>query len=675
MRTRLRRQLTIAKGAMFALLTVMGACSNSGSSTGAPGAGLFTDVVYSDAPLSDTTSIADTTTDDDTGGVTPSDTLAGDVASDAGDADGPIADATVADAQTTDTETADTKAADTTAADTQLADTQTADTAKADTQTADTQVADTQAADTQTAPECGPNKPCAFPEVCASGKCAVPPPLPYPTRTAWQGKSIQPDFWANKDELVNNGVGGVAMNLVWAQWQPSPKAPPCAPAEVTWKGGCYTVPKAVDDAIGEWSAKGLTVTAVVYGPPPWARVAKPACSPAGPGFDWFCAPTDHAAYGRFAGLLAQRYDGQHGHGRVIDFVIHNEVNSNIWYDVGCGGGKACDTKAWLDSYAESFKQAYDAIVAVQPEARVLISLDHHFGKQWDQPSKKSHPLLSGISVIKGVDARVGKRKWRVAMHPYPPNLLAPGFSEFDYNKEGKITYGSLGVFAGWLRKHFPNKPWTHEIHLTESGVNSLDPQSNEAAQEKGVCDALRAGLGTPGVVNHIYHRMTDHPDETKGGLGLGLRRADKSAKPAWKRWAHANRKDLSPPQLDCGYEDLPYIRLRRGFNSGAGHWATTRNLPPGYAKETDSWRLMREPKAGAKLLYACRVGTHNLISPDVGCEGLPPLGPVGWAWQSKPPKGVPIYRCRIGKGEDHFVSSSPTCEGQVVESLLGYGLP
>ena len=524
-------------------------------------------------------------------------------------------------------------------------------------------------------PACSTANPCAFPEVCTAGACVLPPPLPYPTRTAWDGKAIQPDFWANKDEIAGNGAGGVAMNLVWAQWQPSDKAPPCKAKEITWQGGCYVVPSNLDQHIAEWTAKGLRVTAVVYGPPAWARVPSPPCSPASAGFEWFCAPKDHAAFGRFAGLLARRYDGQHGVGRIVDFVIHNEVNHNVWFDIGCGNGVACDSKAWLDSYAADFSAAYDAIVAAQPDARVLVSLDHHFGTQWDKPADKPHPVLSGASVLLGVDARVGDRKWRVAMHPYPPNLLAPGFSELDHAAEGKITYGSLGVLAGWLRKSFPNKPWTHEIHLTESGVNSVGPQSSEAAQDKGVCDALRAVLGTPGVVNHVYHRMVDHPDEVAQGLGVGLRRPDKSAKPAWARWALANRKDLVPPKLDCGYEELPYVRLRRGYKAGAGHWATTRLLPPGYKAETDSWRLLREAEAGTVLLYACKVGNHSLVTTDVGCEGQALLGPLGWAWKSAPAKGKPIYRCRVGAGQDHFVSSSASCEGQVVEQLLGYGLP
>ena len=540
-----------------------------------------------------------------------------------------------------------------------------------------TQPEDTaQAQDTAPEPQCSAAKACAFPDVCLAGSCGLPPPLPYSTRTAWDLKAIQPDFWPNKDEIAGNGAGGVSMNLVWAQWQPSNKAPPCAGSEIAWQGGCYIVPGGMDAEIAAWTAKGLRVTAIVYGPPPWARVPEPTCSPAGAGFEWFCAPTDHAAFGRFAGLLARLFDGQHGTGRIVDFVIHNEVNANVWFDVGCGNGKACDTNAWLDSYAADFNAAYDAIVAAQPEARVLVSLDHHFGSQYDKPASQPYPMLAGSTVLQGVDARVGSRKWRVAMHPYPPDLLVPTFSERDYADAGKITYGSLGSLAGWLRKTFPSKPWTHEIHLTESGINGLPPKSNPTSQAKALCDALRAVLGTPDVANHIYHRMLDHPFEAKDGLGLGLWAKVGEPRPAWSTWALCNRKELAPSTLDCGFEKLPYVHLQRGYNASKGHWATTRNLPAGYTVESQSWKLLREPQPGTILLYSCLVGGHTLVTTDVGCEGQGLLGPLGWAFTTKPAGGgVPIVRCRIGQGSDHFVSQDLGCEGKVVESVLGYGVP
>lgn len=492
-------------------------------------------------------------------------------------------------------------------------------------------------------------------------------PLPYPTRTAMRMKGLQPDFWPNKDEVAGNNAGGVAMNLVWAFWEPDLATGACAADQEELDGHCFTVDAGVDAAIAEYSAKGVVVTAVVYGVPAWARAGKP-CSPVSAGFEIFCSPTNAADYGRFARVIARRYDGLHGHGRIADFVIHNEVNANDWFDVGCGQGTPCDTNQWLDEYAANYASAYDAITAEQPFAKVLISLEHHFGSVYDTPAAQN-PLLGGETFLKGFASRVAPRAWRVAYHPYPPNLLAPQFGPDD---SPRITYGNIGALAGFLRKTFPTVPSSWEIQTTESGVNSLSP-STDAAQADGVCRSFRNLLGTPGLESYIYHRMSDHPVEVASGLGLGLRHPDGTPKPAWSTWALANRDDTNPKQLSCGFEDLPHTRLERSSHPTRGHWASSRLAPAGFTVE-QSFHLHRDETAGTVMLYECRVGQHNLLSPDVNCEGLEPLGPVGYI-ATQPGAGlVALHRCRTAGG-DHFISPDANCEGQIHESLLGHALP
>lgn len=507
---------------------------------------------------------------------------------------------------------------------------------------------------------------CSSSQDCKNNVCVDKPTSvrdTYPVRKSI--KSLQPDF-QDRAQIIGNEVHGVAMNLVWAEWQPQ-QSKSCGANQVQYDGYCFNKNQAIIDAIREYTNHGVVVTAVVYGVPDWAR--RDCVNPKKRVVQapMFCAPVDGKAsdYGRFAGFVANFFNGEKGNGRVADFVIHNEVNSYMWFNIGCSDTN-CNLNTWTRVYADSYNAAYDYIKKEQKNAKVLISFDHYFG------------ATKGISYradnfLKTLVPKLGNRDWMLAFHSYPPDLASPEFGANDYNNHGIISFGNIGVLAGWLRQHYPNDPHAWEIQLTENGINGVGA-SMQQRQQAQLCQAFRNVLGTPGITSFVYHRLVDHPDEVAGGLGCGLWNEDRSPKPAWTTFALANRKGVGAGWPSCGFDILPYVPLMRGYNGK--HWVTSRQFPSG-VKVEQTWHILREQAPNTQLVYECRVGgpngDHTLISTFANCENQFNMGPMGYVYKTQVAGTSPIYRCYIATTGDHFISSDPNCEGQKEGSLIGYG--
>ena len=508
---------------------------------------------------------------------------------------------------------------------------------------------------------------CSSSQDCKNNVCVDKPTSvrdTYPVRKSI--KSLQPDF-QDRAQIIGNEVHGVAMNLVWAEWQPQ-QSKSCGANQVQYDGYCFNKNQAIIDAIREYTNHGVVVTAVIYGVPDWAR--RDCVNPKKRVVQapMFCAPVDGKAsdYGRFAGFVANLFNGEKGNGRVADFVIHNEVNSYMWFNIGCSDTN-CNLNTWTRVYADSYNAAYDYIKKEQKNAKVLISFDHYFG------------ATKGISYradnfLKTLVPKLGNRDWMLAFHSYPPDLASPEFGANDYNNHGIISFGNIGVLAGWLRQNYPNDPHAWEIQLTENGINGVGA-SMQQRQQAQLCQAFRNVLGTPGITSFVYHRLVDHPDEVAGGLGCGLWNEDRSPKPAWTTFALANRKGVGAGWPSCGFDILPYVPLMRGYN-GKKHWVTSRQFPSG-VKVEQTWHILREQAPNTQLVYECRVGgpngDHTLISTSANCENQFNMGPMGYVYKTQVAGTSPIYRCYIATTGDHFISSDPNCEGQKEESLIGYG--
>ena len=488
----------------------------------------------------------------------------------------------------------------------------------------------------------------------------------YPNRKSIKG--LQPDG-RDINQIIGNAVHSVAMNLVWEYWQPNLKKGSCSSGEFRYNGLCYKLNHGTINLIKQYTKAEVTVTAILYGVPSWARRS---CSFAQA--PMFCAPTDSGAkyYGLFAQFLAFYFNGENGNGRVADFVIHNEVNSIGWFNFGCNEG-SCDVDTWTTIYAQSYNNAYDGIKKEQRSAKVLISFEHHFFKELDFLHKRKDCVISGETFLGKLVPKLGTRQWRLAFHSYPKDLLRPEFGANDYPS---ITFGNIGALSGWLHKKYPNNPHAWEIQLTENGINAKD-SSMYQAQRNYLCQAFKNILGTPGVESFIYHRLVDHSDELVQGLGLGLWTTQNTFKPAWELFALANRKGVGSNYPTCGFELLPYVEMVNGFN-GQYHYVSTRNLPSGY-KKINSFKILRESKGkDTQLVFECRIGgakgSQSFISADYNCENQFNMGPMGYLYKNKVENSIPIYRCIIKSNIDHFISSKENCDGKgTKEALMGYG--
>jgi hypothetical protein len=483
----------------------------------------------------------------------------------------------------------------------------------------------------------------------------------YPSKTVYQMKSIQPDLqlwgtvggseWnANVSQIVGNQAGGIVEDSVWESWEPAYPAT-CTASQVSFEGHCFTVDPTIDAAIQTFSSQGLAVTGILYGTPSWANTGK-SCA----GSVW-CSPNNASDYARFVRFIANRYNGAQGHGRVVDFVIDNEVDSQSWYNCGCS-----TSAAWEQDYANNFSAAYDAVKAEQTNARVLMSFDHTWSPAFDSSSQ-----ISVSEFIPAVAALVGTRSWQVAFHPYSIAVGDETFSPDDINA-GYITFGDIGVIVGWLQQKYPGSAAAANVELTESGFDSNASNGrSEAEQNTAVCNSFYNVVGTPGIDNYVYHRLIDNTGE--GGLLLGLWDVNQNQKPSWATWALANRAGY----YSCGFSANNYTTLTRSYDSSRGHWASSRLAPSGFSEE-HSFNLTRSPASGLTLLYECQVQQHNMISSSVGCEGssYSNMGPVGYISNSPGSGLLPLYRCHINSPLDHFISTDPSCEGQSVDYLLGY---
>jgi hypothetical protein len=227
-------------------------------------------------------------------------------------------------------------------------------------------------------------------------------------------------------------------------------------------------------------------------------------------------------YGAILNLMAERWSkAGTPHGRVHQWIMHNEV------DAGQEWTNAGDKSAieFMDLYLRSMRMMDLIARQYDPNARVLISLTHH----WADPGKKEwYGSKRLLDLLVRFGEAEGDFPWGVAYHPYPQSLLHPRTWEddqaTDHPDTAKITPKNLQVLDVFMKQprllHHGN---VRPVHLSENGFNSKDySDAVLAEQAAGMAYAWKKLSGLSSIKAWEYHNWIDNRHEY--GLRIGLRK-------------------------------------------------------------------------------------------------------------------------------------------------------
>ena len=227
-----------------------------------------------------------------------------------------------------------------------------------------------------------------------------------------------------------------------------------------------------------------------------------------------------AAIGSF---LANRYSGG-SHGKVTSWVIGNEINARKeWNYI-----EYMDTASYVEEYAKAFRVFYNAIVSVNGNARVYISLDQQWGK-----SLYSNGGYSSKEILDEFNRNIksgGNIDWGVAYHPYNyPLTSAKAWSTsgkaasyvLDSETSPVITIKNIHVLTDYLQQEnlLTDSGEVRHVTLSEMGYTSSTGQDLQAASFVYAYKIIEANRY---IDNMLFSRETDAASEVAQGLALGI---------------------------------------------------------------------------------------------------------------------------------------------------------
>jgi Family of unknown function (DUF5722) len=221
-------------------------------------------------------------------------------------------------------------------------------------------------------------------------------------------------------------------------------------------------------------------------------------------------------------FLADRFSSPDGRfGRVVGYIVGNEVNSHgEWYCIG--PAKSSQVAA---DYLSAVRIAHRAVRRSSADARVYISLEHHWTARNNPDPLKACPGRELLDELNRLSKSQGDFDWHIAFHPYPENLRDPRTwrdkSALPRADTPKITFKNLEQLTGYLRRpEMLCQGQPRRVILSEQGFDTPHTPDGQALQAAGFCYAWVKVAQTAGIDAFILHRHVDNAQE--GGLNLGL---------------------------------------------------------------------------------------------------------------------------------------------------------
>ena len=357
-------------------------------------------------------------------------------------------------------------------------------------------------------------------------------PGAYPKSSSKKGLQVQ-----MPDDAIALGVKHAAFNFDFGEAvQPEPK-----PDDLRWEmdGRAFWFNRGyilgIDHEVKAMSDSGATVTLIllnyVHAGTAANRILQhPRYDPACPenmsafntgtpeGLAWFKACVE---------FLADRYSAAGlPHGRVVNYIVGNEVNSH-WYWDNMGH---VSLEQFAGDYLRAVRLCAMAVRKFSPGARVFVSLEHDWNIRYQELDEtQGFPGHEFLECFHRLAVAGGDFDWNVAFHPYPENLFdcrtwLDKTATFR-DDTPRITFRNIEMLPRYLRRRdlrFHGQP--RHVILSEQGFHSVPTPEGEKLQAAAYCYAWRKIVKLDGIDAFILHRHVDHAAE--GGLNLGLWRRD-----------------------------------------------------------------------------------------------------------------------------------------------------